>query len=254
MPTDAVPTDAADPLARLAMLDGVFETVEAARAGVDSLRRELRSPALRSRVGEVTTECVRRSAWASAALAGFTGPVEDFGAPLREPLARNVLDLYAGLAGLAATFGSAPGQALARMHALAAADLVPADALGRPASAQAAERLEALTRLIRTPTSAPALVVAGVVHGEVSSTRAFGPASDVVARLASRCVLVSRGLDPSAVTIPEEGHLVLGAGAYADALAAYATGTSEGVGRWLAHCAEAVAVGADLGRTVALTR
>jgi hypothetical protein len=240
-----------DPLASLAMLDGVFETVEAARAGIDSLRRELRSPGLRSRVGEVTTECLRRSAWASAALSGATGAVEDFRAPLREPLARNVLDLYAGLASLASTFSSAPGQALARMHAMAAADLVAADQLGRPTSPGGADRLEALTRLLRTPTRAPALVVAGVVHGEVASTKAFGPASDVVARLASRCVLVSRGLDPSAVTVPEEGHLSLGGTAYAEALAAYASGTSAGVGRWLAHCAEAVAVGADVGLRVA---
>ena len=242
---------AADPLARLAMLDGVFETVEAARAGVDSLRRELRSPALRSRVGEVTTECVRRSAWASAVLSGTSGSVEGFRAPLTDPLERNVLDLYAGLAGLASTFASAPGQALARMHALAATDLVPADQLGRPSSDEAAGRLETLSQLLRTSTSAPALVVAGVVHGEVASTQAFGFASDIVARLASRCVLVSRGLDPSAVTVPEEGHLTLGATAYADALAAYATGTSEGVGQWLAHCAEAVAVGSAVGLRVA---
>ena len=39
-----------DVLASLAMLDGVFETVEAARGSVDSLLRELRGPGLRSRV------------------------------------------------------------------------------------------------------------------------------------------------------------------------------------------------------------
>jgi hypothetical protein len=240
-----------DPIAALAMLDGVFETVEAARAGVDSLRRELRSPALRSRTAEVTRECVRRSAWASATLEGAVGPVEDFRAPLADPPARNVLDLYAGLAALASTFASAPGQALARMHAMAAADRVPDDQLGRPSSGAAADRLEALIRLLGTPTTAPAIVVAGVVHGEVASVRAFGVGSGVVARLASRCVLVSRGLDPSAVTVPEEGHLVLGRSVYAEALDAYATGTSEGVGQWLAHCAEAVAVGAGVGVRVA---
>jgi hypothetical protein len=240
-----------DPLADLAMLDGVFETVEAARASVDSLLRELRSPGLRQRVGEVTAESVRRSAWASASLAGAQVPVDRFHAPLAEPLARNVFSLYGLLGSLTSTFEAAPGQAFARMHAIAAADLVPAEQLGRPASAEAASRLDALTSLLSLATAAPAVVTAAVVHGEIASVGAFGSSSGVVARLAFRCVLVARGLDPRAATVPEEGHLRLGPETYAVALAAYSTGTREGVAYWLAHCAEAVAVGGEVGREVA---
>jgi hypothetical protein len=73
----------------------------------------------------------------------------------------------------------------------------------------------------------------------------------VVARLVSRCVLIGRGLDPLAVSVPEEGHVRLGRETYDEALAAYRTGRSAGVTRWLAHCAEAVAVGGEVGREVA---
>jgi hypothetical protein len=240
-----------DVLASLAMLDGVFEAVEAARASVDALLRDLRSPALRARAGEVTTESVRRSAWASVALAGVRIPVEEFRAPLEDPLARNVFSLYAELGSLAATFEAAPGQALARIHVVAAADLEPVASLGRPVSAAAAARLGAVTELLAAPTSAPAIVAAAVLHGEVASSEAFGGASGVVARFASRCVLVARGLDPAAASVPEEGHLRLGRETYDAALAAYATGTPAGVTRWLAHCAEAVAVGGQVGREIA---
>jgi len=244
-------TDGADVLASLAMLDGVFETVEAARASVDSLLRELRGPGLRSRVREVTAESVRRSAWATVALEGDVGPVEAFHPPFQEPLQRNVFSLYAELGDVAATFGSAPGQAMAHLHARAAADLAPTADLGRPRNPQAAARLESLVRLLETPTSAPALVAAAVAHGEVMASEAFGEASGVVARLVSRCVLIGRGLDPLAVSVPEEGHVRMGKARYAEALEAYRSGRTAGVTDWLAHCAEAVAVGGEVGREVA---
>jgi hypothetical protein len=240
-----------DSLATLAMLDGVFETVEAARASVDSLLRELRGPGLRSRVREVTAESVRRSAWASVTLEGPAGPVERFQPPFQEPLPRNVFALYAELGSLASTFAKAPGQALAHLHARAAADLVPSAALGRPRTAQAAARLEGLSQLLETPTAAPAVVTAAIAHGEVLASGAFGGASGVVARLVSRCVLIGRGLDPLAVSVPEEGHVRIGREAYDEALAAYRSGRTAGVAHWLAHCAEAVAVGGEVGREVA---
>lgn len=233
------------------MLDGVFETVEAARASVDGLLRELRTPALRGRVMEVTAEAVRRSAWASVCLEGGSLSLDEFVPPLPEPLARNVFRLYAELGDLAGSFETAPAQALARMHAVASADLDASDGRGRPVSAAAASRLDGVTGLLAAKTSAPAIVLAAVVHGEVASSGAFGSTSGVVARLAARCVLVNRGLDPRAASVPEEGHLRLGRGAYDKALAAYGLGTSAGVGHWLAHCAEATAVGGQVGREIA---
>ncbi|HYN75788.1 MAG TPA: oxidoreductase [Candidatus Limnocylindria bacterium] len=240
-----------DPLAAVATLPGVFESVEAARGSVDALLRDLRSAALRRRVTEVTAESVRLAAWASAALEGRSGSAEDFVAPIADPVGANALRLAVELASLAETWESAPLQSMARMHVLAAGGLVADEDLGRPATAEAAARLDALARLLAQPTAAPAVVVAAVVHGEVLATNAFGLGTGLVARAASRCVLVARGLDPRAASVPEAGHLELGAEAYGLALAGYRSGGSDGVGGWVSHCAEAVALGGRVGRRVA---
>jgi hypothetical protein len=240
-----------DPLASVAALPGVFEAVDAARGAVDRFLRELRAPAVRGRVTEVTAEAVRAAAWASAALEGRDGDLADFRAPVPDGLGAGALRLYASLAEVSATWQQAPGQALARMHVLAMSDQVAERSLGRPVGEEAAARLDALTQLVSRPTSAPAVVVAAVVHAEVLATRAFGTGSGLVARAASRCVLVSRGLDPRAATVPEMGHLELGREAYASALDGYHLGETAGVGSWVSHCAQAVALGAQEGRRIA---
>jgi len=245
-------SDSPDPLAALALLDGVFETIEAARASVDSLRRESRVPANRARAASVSAESLRRSAWASVALEDRAGALDAFVAPLPDPLSRNVLGLYAEIGGLADAFATAPGQALARMHVRAVAGIDDPAPPGRPVDDAAARRLEALVGLLAAPTRSPALVAAAVAHAEILDGRIFGATSGVVARLVSRCVLVARGVDPSALAVPEEGHLRMGRAEYAAAQAAYATGTAEGVRRWLVHCAEALARGADIARTEVL--
>ncbi len=118
---------------------------------------------------------------------------------------------------------------MARLHTLAAADLVAdADGLGRPAPAGRA-RLGALGELLTTPSDAPALVVAAVVHAELATIGAFTEAAGVVARGAARLTMVSRGLDPAGVSVPEVGHVELGRDAYLDALRGYATGGAAGV-------------------------
>ncbi|MGB8652258.1 MAG: hypothetical protein WCD35_16555, partial [Mycobacteriales bacterium] len=88
--------------------------------------------------------------------------------------------------------------------------------------------------------------------------RAFGSADGIVARAAARLVLVDRGLDPKAVSAPEVGHAELDAAglrashthAYAEAARAYVGGGRDGVGRWVVHCAQAVALGAREGVAV----
>jgi hypothetical protein len=106
-------------------------------------------------------------------------------------------------------------------------------------------------------TSVPAVVLAGVVHGELMALRAFGTADGLVARAAARLVLIDRGLDPKAVSAPEVGHVELerathgqGGGEYSAALRAYVSGGPEGVATWLVHCAQAVALGAREGLAV----
>jgi hypothetical protein len=91
-------------------------------------------------------------------------------------------------------------------------------------------------------TSAPAIVVAAVVHGELLGLDAFPPASGLVARAAVRLTLVERGLDPKSLVVVEAGHRDLGA-QYESALAGYRSGTSGGVAQWINHCSEAIVTG-----------
>jgi hypothetical protein len=159
----------------------------------------------------------------------------------------------AQLAALGPTWERAPGQVLARLHALAAADLVDADALGRPdpAVVGGADRLAALVDLLSTPTRAPALVVAAVVHAEILTVAPFAAMDGVVARAAARLVTTARSLDPTGAAVVEEGHLEMGVAAYQVAADAYGGGTADGVAQWVVHCAQAVALGARAGRRVA---
>jgi hypothetical protein len=79
---------------------------------------------------------------------------------------------------------------------------------------------------------------------------AFTDLAGVVARGASRLVLVTRGLDPTAVSVPEVGHVELGRSVYLDALRGYAEGGADGIVAWVRHCAEAVVLGAREGVAV----
>jgi len=231
-----------DPLGPLLDLPGVADGVTRTRAAVDAL---LGNRVLRRSSADVSAESSLRGAWASAWLAGREVPLADVrsGAASDDPTVQGALRAQSAIGALADTWARAPRQVLARLHALAAADLVPdPDALGRPAPGTA-ERLDTLTRVLGV-TSAPAVVVAGIVHGEVLALDAFPPASGLVARAAARLVLVDRGLDPKSLVVLEAGHRELRTD-YATALAAYRSGTPEGVGRWLVHCCAAAVAGAQ---------
>ncbi|PZS15388.1 MAG: oxidoreductase [Pseudonocardiales bacterium] len=233
----------ADPLAPLLDLPGVTDSVDAARAAVDAL---LGNRTLRRRSADVSAESALRGAWASAWLAGTQVALADVrsGQATADPVVQGALRAQAAIASLTDTWTHAPRQALARLHALAAADLVADTAgLGRPASPpEVAARLDTLAAVLGA-TSAPAVVVAGIVHGELLSLDAFAPVSGVVARVAVRLTLVERGLDPKSLVVVEAGHRDLH-DAYGAALAAYRHGTPEGVAQWLIHCADAVVGGA----------
>ena len=276
-----------DPIAALLPLPGVQDAVAEARAAVDGL---LSHRVLRRGSAEVTAESALRGARASAELEGagielerlrgqlmgggtVTLPSKDERGAL---VVQGAVRLHADLGQLLVPWRHSPRQALARLHVLAAADLVAdPDALGRPRPAgvvpddpvgigpapepvEVAARLDGLARVLTAGTSAPAVVVAAVVHGELMALRPFGAADGLVARAAARLVLVDRGLDPKAVSAPEVGHLELGGGpghgpggaAYAEALRAYVSGRPEGVAAWLVHCAQAVALGAREGLAV----
>jgi hypothetical protein len=229
-----------DPLAPLLELPGVPESVARARDSVDAL---LGHRVLRRRSADVSAESVLRGAWAAAWLAGDETPLDDVrsGAAAADPVVQGALRAYGALSALGDVWGRAPRQALARLHALAAADLTDSDELGRPRPGVAG-RLDTLVAVLGS-TSAPAVLVAGVVLGELLSLDAFPPASIVVGHAAVRLTLMHRGLDPKALVVVEAGQREL-AGDFADALEAYRTGTPPGIGRWLMHFAAAVAAGA----------
>lgn len=232
-----------DPLAPLTELPGVSEAVARTRRAVDAL---LANRTLRRRSVDVSMESSLRGAWASADLAGAAHSLEDVrsGAAVEDPIVQGALRAAAAIGQLTDTWTRAPRQALARLHALAAADLVadPSE-LGRPNPAPGvAERLDILAGVLAR-TSAPAVVVASIVHGELLTLDAFRPASGIVARVAVRLTLIERGLDPKSLVVVEAGHRELRA-EYEQAAAAYAQGTPDGIATWIRHCADAVVAGA----------
>lgn len=229
----------ADPLAPLLDLPGVRDGVADTRAAVDAL---LGNRVLRRRSADVSAESSLRGAWASAVLSGADVTLADVraGTAAGDPFVQGALRAQAAIPALTDVWTRAPRQALARLHAVAAAGLVEADALGRPTAA--ADRLDLLAEVLGA-TSAPAVVVAAIVHGELLATDAFAPVSGIVARTAVRLTLIERGLDPKSLVVVEAGHREL-ADDYAEALGVYRGGEPEGVARWLRHCADAVVAGA----------
>jgi hypothetical protein len=229
----------ADPLAPLLDLPGVTAAVDRTRAAVDAL---LGNRVLRRRSADVSAESALRGAWASAWLSGHEVPLADVraGVAADDAVVQGALRAQSAIGSLADTWTRAPRQALARLHALAAADLVPSEDLGRPRRGSA-ERLDTLAHVLAA-TQAPAVVVAAIVHGELLGLDAFAPTSGVVARAAVRLTLIDRGLDPKSLVVVEAGHRELAAD-YAAAVDAYRGGSEDGIARWLVHCADAFVAG-----------
>ncbi|MFI0432016.1 MAG: oxidoreductase [Candidatus Nanopelagicales bacterium] len=252
-----------DLFAPLADLPGVSDAVAESRKAVDTVLwpRNLGSdgPALAvaSRV---------HGAQASAAVDGVDFAIEGWwsgdvweDSPMGR-IAAGVWRGYRELPELVDVWSTAPLQALARLHALVAADVEPVEELGRPRSGellndslrlgpapspeQAAARLSLLGRVVGSGSSAPAVVEAAAVHGELLTLRPFQTGSGQLARMSTRLVLAARGLDPDVLTVPEVGIMKLGRPAYVSAARQYAAGTSDGVAAWLVYFAEVVAMGA----------
>jgi len=220
-------------------LEGVGSGLAAARDGIDTV---LRDRGLRRTSPELTTESLLRGAGASATLAGSTSTTDDIRAGRGDAIAQAALRVSVELLGLVPVFSRTPLQALARLHALAAAGSVPDDEVGRPRSAEAAARLREVADLLES--DRPALMTAALVHAELATTEPFGSADGLVARAAERLVLVGSGVDAKSLVVPEAGHLALRP-AYRSNLRAYAGGGRGGIQAWLLYCAEAYAAGAE---------
>lgn len=210
-----------------------------ARDAVDAL---LRDRGLRRVDAADTVESLLRGAAASAALEGSASSIDDLRAGVADGVAEGAVRVSAELLSLLPTWRHSPVQALARLHSLAADADEPTR--GRPVSAAGAARLRDLAVLVHQPTSAPAMVLAAVVHAEVMTAQAFASRNGVVARAAERLVLVATGVDPASVTVPEAGH-ARSPQAYARALAGYSNGVTAGVVAWVLHAADAYAYGVE---------
>ncbi|CQR62737.1 Fic family protein [Streptomyces leeuwenhoekii] len=252
----------ADPLAALGSLPGVADSVESVRKAVD---RVYGHRIMRRRSNEITSEAALRGARGSAALSGADWALEevrrrtDFSGDDEARTVGAALRLTAEAGQLLSIWRQSPLRVLARLHLVAAAD--HAEQVGRPrqageavdeplldlplpSPAEVSARLDGLAGLIIAGGSAPALVTAAVVHGELLALRPFVSHNGLVARTAERIVLVGSGLDPKSVCPAEVGHAELGRTAYLAAFEGYLSGTAEGMAAWIAHCGKAVGLGA----------
>ncbi|KOG28282.1 Fic family protein [Streptomyces resistomycificus] len=252
----------ADPLSTLGTLPGVAESVESVRKAVD---RVYGHRVMRRRSNAITSEAALRGARGSGALSGADWALEevrrrtDFSGDDEARVVGSALRLTAEAGQLLSIWRQSPLRVLARLHMVAAA--TSGDEVGRPrqagepvdeplielplpSAAEVSGRLEGLSELIIAGGSAPALVTAAVVHGELLALRPFASHNGLVARAAERIVLVGSGLDPKSVCPAEVGHADLGRAAYLAALDGYVSGTPAGMAAWIAHCGRAVELGA----------
>lgn len=266
-----------DALNDLARRSEVAESIEVAREACTQLRWH---NALRRRIPQAAAESRVRGARASAALEGAELSVDIVrellvGAtawpenpdPL-EQAAKGAVQATAESEHVVSSVMASPAQALARLHIAAAAGLVPDDVLGRPRilgevapeladvgeavdPAQIPGRLGVVYEVVGAAKSVPALVVASIVHAEIATIRPFVRGNGVVARAFERALIQATGLDPTGVVVPEVGYLQEASAGYVGALAAYATGTVEGVELWLKFSANAVLRGAREGVAIA---
>ncbi|MCL3861366.1 cell filamentation protein Fic [Actinotalea sp. K2] len=270
------------PLRPLTDLPGVADAVARARAACEALRWHR---ALRRQWAVVRTEAGVRCARAGAVVDGIRVPLT-----VVRDVARGADDAASGPEGRAVVGalrvqaeverlmrapgatgvrGAMPfGQLAARLHALGVGEDVGDGVPGRPRSGgqpldlrglgpapvagELDARLAALGALAGAPLprEVPALVLSAVVHGEMLALRPFTQGNGVVARALFRHQVTTGGVDPVGVVVPE-AVWAQEPNVYLSAAAGFATGSPEGVARWLRYCAESVTQGAAEGTAIA---
>src|SRR6478609_1761162 len=105
------------------------DAVENARAAITALRRH---PANRTGWPRTAAAASIRAARASAALDGAPLALDLDAANVADPVIAGALRVAAGIGSMSTVWSRSPLQALAKLHTLAAADLIDADELGRP--------------------------------------------------------------------------------------------------------------------------
>lgn len=234
----------------------VMAALAGARDDVDALlwRRDIRQAA-----PQVAAASIERGARASAAIDGADVVAVD-ASPMGRVLAAAAA-VTAAVPDQVETWERAPLQVMARLHAIAASGFEPSDGLGRPRSTDAPDdplgigtpapttvlgpRLVALSSLVVGNQELPGIAAAAVVHHELMALRPFAWGSGLVARALVRCVLASRGLDPSCFAIPELGMLDQGRPAYVRAIRDYAAGTEPGLASSIVWFCTSLGMGAQ---------
>jgi hypothetical protein len=232
-----------DPLGRLAELPGVAAASDEAREALGRAHRHRTN--LRGWPA-TAAEAALRAARASSVLDGGPLQLPDSGEP--DPILAGALRVSQALEGgataLVDVWLRAPLQALARLHALAAADLTDDDHLGRPrADPDVGRRLELLVGILIGGSRVPAPILAAVAHGEVLTLAPFGTADGVVARGLGRLVTISSGLDPHGLGVPEV-YWMRQSGDYRAAARGFSSGTADGLTAWLLLSCRALHAGA----------
>jgi len=267
----------ADSLVQLSALPGVSEATDAAREACTQLRWH---QALRRRIPSAAAESRVRGARASAALDGAEMDVAVVRDLMRgavawsqnpdpiEAVLKGAVQATAETEHILAMVAAAPSQALARVHLAAAGHLLPNAQVGRPRRAgefsrefsdlgpapdedAVRQRLSGIVELLLCAKDAPAVVVAALVHAEIATVRPFVRGNGLVARAIERAVIQASGLEPTGVAVTEVGHGASGVAAYVGALAAYGSGSPQGVALWITHCAKAIVAGAEEGGRIA---
>ncbi len=238
-------------MAPLVDLPGVAEAAEAARVALGKAHRHRTN----LRNWPVTAaESAVRGARSSSALDGGGVQLEATSGsddPVLSGALRVGQALEGGTTSLVGVWQRAPLQALARLHALAAADLVDDSQLGRPRQRpEISPRLDLMTRLVTGESAVPAPVLAAVAHGELLTLAPFGSADGVVARAVSRLVTIASGLDPHGLGVPEV-YWLRRADEYRSAAAGFARSGPDGVGPWLVMCCRALEDGAREALSIA---
>jgi hypothetical protein len=198
-------------------------------------------------------EAALRAARASSVLDGGPLQLSESGPdPILAGALRVSEALEGGATSLIGVWQRAPLQAIAKLHALAAADIAEDDGLGRPrADAGIGRRLELLADVVTGGSrGVPAPVLAAVVHGELLTLAPFGTADGVVARAVSRLVTIASGLDPHGLGVPEV-YWMRQSGDYRAAARGFSSGTPEGLTAWILLSCRALHAGAREALSIA---
>jgi len=232
----------------LAALPGVSDAVERARLAIMALRRH---PANRKGWPRTAAAASIRAARASAALDGAPLALELDSAVVTDPILAGAVRVGSAIATMATVWPRSPLQVLARLHTLAAADLIQPDELGRPRvdDPTVSPGLARFAELV-TGNRWPAPVQVAVVHGQLLTLAPFGAANGVVARAAARLSMISTGLDPAGLGVPEAAHLRSGT-RYPELAARFAAGRPADLTEWILEVCRCLTAGAREGISIA---